>query len=192
MEILLIIKSSKGDELKMELIKEIPDNIGEDDIAYELRKATRTVLLNDSNKVALLYVAKDNYHKLPGGGIEKGESIFSALKREVKEEVGANIDILDDIGVIIEYRNGFGKYPTGQIQISYCYYSKVIDELKETSFTEKELSKGFKLKWVPLEKVLNIVKNDNPENCVGKFIHNRDLSFIKRAKEKFELNTDKY
>ena len=91
----------------MELIKEIPENIEKNDITYEVRKATRTVLLNDSNEIALLYVAKDNYHKLPGGGIEEGESIFTALKREVKEEVGANIDILDDIGVIIEYRDGF-------------------------------------------------------------------------------------
>ncbi|MGM0411416.1 MAG: NUDIX domain-containing protein [Bacillota bacterium] len=170
----------------MELIKEIPENIEKNDITYEVRKAARTVLLNNSNKIALLYVAKDNYHKLPGGGIEQGESIFSALKREVKEEVGANINILDDIGMIIEYRDGFGKYPTGQVQISYCYYSKVIGEFKGTSFTEKELSKDFKLKWVPLEEGLNIVKTDNPENCLGKFIHNRDLAFIKRAKEKFK------
>ena len=56
----------------MELIKEIPENRERNDVTYEVRKAAWTVLLNDSNEIVLLYVAKENYHKLPGEGIEKG------------------------------------------------------------------------------------------------------------------------
>lgn len=41
------------------------------------------------------------------GGIELGESTDKALRREVKEEVGADIEVLGEIGAILEYRNEF-------------------------------------------------------------------------------------
>lgn len=167
----------------MELLKEIPEKNQNKDMTYELRKAARAVLLNDAKEMALLYVSKGNYHKLPGGGIEEGEDIYSALKREVKEEVGAEIEVLDEIGLIIEYRDGFGKYPTGQIQLSYCFYAKVVGKVGETSFSENELANGFELKWVPFNQGLELLKNDSSEDPLGQFIHKRDLAFIEKAKE---------
>ena len=167
----------------MELLKEIPENLDYRDCNFEVRKAVRTVLLNDKGEMALLYVAADNYHKLPGGGIEEGESKMAALQREVEEEVGAKSKVIDNVGIIIEYRVPFDQYPTGLVQISYCYCSKVVGELKEPSFTKTELAKKFNLKWVPFLKGLKTVKNDKPKNKLGKFIQKRDLTFIKEAEK---------
>lgn len=166
----------------MELIKEITEkdigyNYEDTDISYRLRKASRAIVLNDSGKIALLYVSKNNYHKLPGGGIEAGEDIKIALNREVMEEVGVYVDVLGEIGTIIEYRN---KHEL--LQISYCYYSRVKGESKETSFTDEEINDGFQLKWVTLDEATSIIENDIPDNYVGKFIQSRDLLFLKRAK----------
>lgn len=116
----------------MEFIKEIYDkdiglNSENTDVAYKLRKAARALVINDSGKTALLYVSKNNYHKIPGGGIEDGEDTEIALHREVMEEVGVNIKVLGEIGIIIEYRNEFQ-----QLQISYCYYAKAKGNIKET------------------------------------------------------------
>jgi len=165
----------------MELIKEIYEkdigyNVDSIDISYKIRKASRSIVSNDSQKVALLFVSKNNYHKLPGGGIEAGEDIKIALNREVMEEVGANIDILGEIGTIIEYKD---KHKL--LQISYCYYSQVKGEIKEPSFTDEETNNGFQLKWVTLEEAIHILENDAPDNYLGKFIQNRDLLFLRRA-----------
>jgi 8-oxo-dGTP diphosphatase len=167
----------------MELINEIYEkdigHISENtDVAYKLRKAARAIVINDSGKTALLYVSKNNYHKIPGGGIEEGEGIEIALHREVMEEVGVNIDVLGEIGIIIEYRNEFQ-----QLQISYCYYAKVKGDIKETTFTDEEISDGFKLKWVDFDEAISILENDIPDNYVGKFIQSRDLMFLRRTYE---------
>jgi len=165
----------------MELLKEIYEkelgyNYENIDIAYKLRKASRSIVLNDSHKIALLYVSKNNYHKLPGGGIEAGEDIKTALNREVMEEAGVNINVLGEIGTIIEYRN---KHEL--LQISYCFYSEVKGNIKEPSFTDEETNNGFQLKWVSMDEAISILENDMPDNYVGKFIQSRDLLFLKRA-----------
>ncbi|MBZ9689308.1 NUDIX domain-containing protein [Clostridium estertheticum] len=146
------------------------------DISYKLRKASRSIVLNDSQKIALLFVSKNNYHKLPGGGIEAGEDIKIALNREVMEEVGVNIDVLGEIGTIIEYRNRHEL-----LQISYCYYSEVKGAIKEPSYTDEEINNGFQLKWVTLDEAISILENDKPDNYLGKFIQSRDLMFLKSA-----------
>ena len=166
----------------MDLISEIYEkdigyNYENIDIAYKLRKASRSIVFNDSQKIALLYVSKNNYHKLPGGGIEAGEDIETALNREVMEEAGVKINILGEIGTIIEYKN---KHKL--LQISYCYYSEVKGDISEPSFTDAETNSGFQLRWVALDEAITILENDKPDNYLGKFIQVRDLLFLKRAK----------
>ena len=167
----------------MELLNEIynKDVTGEQtvtSVGYNLRKASRSILFNNDNQIALLYVSKHKYHKLPGGGVENTENIKETLKREVMEEVGVNILIGDEIGAIIEYRDEFR-----QLQISYCFFSKVVGEVTTPNFTESELVNGFELKWVTLDEAITLLSNDNPDDYVGKFIKKRDLIFLNRAKE---------
>lgn len=165
----------------LELLKEIYEsdigyNCENTEVAYKIRKAARAIVITNSGKTALLYVSKNNYHKLPGGGVEAGENIEIALNREVMEEVGVNINVLGEIGTIIEYRDKFQ-----QLQVSYCYYAMVKGDNKEVSFTEEEINNGFQLEWVELDEAISILESDTPDNYVGKFIQSRDLLFLKRA-----------
>ena len=73
---------------------------------YKLRNAARAVIFDTDKKVALLHATKKSYHKLPGGGIEDGEDMQAALKRELLEEIGCEANNLRDLGIIEEYRNG--------------------------------------------------------------------------------------
>lgn len=40
-----------------------------------------------------------------GGGVEAGEDLVSSVKRELKEELGAEVDVLCKIGVVSDYYN---------------------------------------------------------------------------------------
>ncbi|NOQ56326.1 MAG: NUDIX domain-containing protein, partial [Nanohaloarchaea archaeon] len=135
--------------------------------------ASRAIVINDENKIALLFVSEHNYHKLPGGGLEPGEDTSSALRREVMEETGCNIKIKRDIGIIIEYRGN-----NDMLQISYCYLAEVYGDMKAPSFTDKERSDGFRIRWVTIDEALKLLKNDRPKTQSGKFIQKRDLAFI--------------
>ena len=164
----------------MELIKEIYDDASEQytDHAYRIRKASRAVVINDRDEIALLFVTKGNYHKLPGGGIKSNETIYDALKREVEEEVGTLIEDIKELGITIEYRNN-----DGLLQLSYGYLAKATGELKDPMYTINEINDGFVLRWVPIQIAIEILKQDMPANYAGKFIQQRDLEFLLKADE---------
>lgn len=166
------------------LIREISDTNFDtnyqmsDPDTYKIRLASRGVLVNNG-KIALLNVIKFNYHKLPGGGIENNESITETFKREALEETGCECEVLDQSGIIIEWRDQFKLF-----QISYVLLAKVKGKIGQVRFDQGEIDEGFKLEWIPIEKIDRIFKNDNPTNYEGKFIKIRDISIIKFYRNK--------
>ena len=164
----------------MELIKEIYDDAETQymDCTYRIRKASRAVVMNDRDEIALLFVTKGNYHKLPGERIKSGETIYDALKREVEEEVGAFIEDIKELGITVEYRSN-----DNLLQMSYGYIAKATGELKDPMFTDNEINEGFVLRWVPIQIAIEILKQDMPANDTGKFIQQRDLEFLLKATE---------
>lgn len=169
----------------MELIKEILNgDIGletkKKDKVYNLRKSARIILVNENKEITILKVARDGYHKLPGGRIEKNESKIEAAHREVKEETGYDMKMLDEVGLIIEYADD-----TNLMQISYCYFAKALDKGVQT-LTENEIEEGIGLIWVDFKEAINIIKTDKPQTYAGQFIRLRELSFLEKAYEIFK------
>jgi len=177
----------------MELLKEFSESdmgVSRSDkrgVCYRLRKAARALVFNQEGQIALfrkkqtclLFVSKHNYHKLPGGGVEKGEDLLAALQREVLEETGCSVEVRSqNVGIIIEYRDEYE-----ELQISYCFVADVVGQPRAASFTEKEISDGFQLQWVNVDQAIDTLKSDQPDDYLGKFIKQRDLEFLLKAKE---------
>ena len=145
---------------------------------YKEREASRAIVFDMDGNVALLHATKKHFHKLPGGGIEKGEDINVALKRELLEEIGCSADILRELGSIEEYRNKFGLH-----QISYCFIADLAGEKGIPNLEEDEIADGFEPVWMNLEDAIKTLESENTvEDYEGKFIQSRDLTFLKEAR----------
>lgn len=168
----------------MKLLKTIkeedifPDShLADVSVVYEDRFAARAIVFDAENNIALLYVSKRGYCKLPGGGIEKGESIVGALKRECLEEIGCNIVVEKELGEIVEYRQ-----QQKMKQTSYCYTARLDGPKGQEHLEQGEIDDGFKPIWVTLDKAIDLTKQSRPDVYNGKFITVRDLTFLEAAK----------
>jgi 8-oxo-dGTP diphosphatase len=141
--------------------------------SYELRKSARAIVLNDKGEMATQYLHTYAFHKLPGGGVEIGESVEQALEREVLEEVGCNCTITQKLGVVIEYRNTYKL-----LQISYGFVAKVAGEIGLPKLEEGEIKEKQETLWMSPEVVLEKMKTDIPGKFDGHFILAREQAFL--------------
>jgi 8-oxo-dGTP diphosphatase len=147
---------------------------------FRERAAARAVLEDAAGHIYLLNVSKHGYHKLPGGGIDEGESTEQALQRELLEEVGCSAQIIAELGSVVEFRY---YDDDGLRQTSYCYLAKQIGEQQASALEEGELDEGmFEVKVKDIDAAIELLSNDTPDNVEGKFIQKRDLYILQAAK----------
>ena len=154
-----------------------PENVSEKEVSdYKTRGASRAVVFDSDKNVALLHATKYNYYKLPGGGIEEGESPEVALKRECLEEIGCTVEIKKDLGTILEYRK---KYSLKQT--SYCYIANVVGEKGTPQLMEDEIEEGFQTVWMPIGEAFRRVSDSKKEVYEAQYMIARDVVIIETA-----------
>jgi len=111
------------------------------------------ILINDKKEVLISDERTENvsFTKFPGGGLEYGEGLIEALKREYIEETGMNIEVIKHIYTTDFYEKS--SFNESQI-ISIYYLIKSLTPVypkintKSFDFTEKSIegkSQSFRL-----------------------------------------------
>lgn len=153
------------------------------------RFCVRVILPNDKNEICVIKSEKYGYMQLPGGGIDKGESITEALCRETEEETGFLIKNIKPIGYTLEKREGIRNNHDWDQNISFVF-TALPDKEVGTNYMKDEIAEGFKPIWIMLEDF--IVEQENNESKIesysGSFSNRRDLMIAKYYKRYSSLS----
>ena len=148
----------------------------------EVKNSARTVVYDENNLFALIDVRNGEYFKIPGGGIEEGETKIQAAIREAKEESGCDIEIIKKIG-----ENKIINRPQDIIYHSVCFLAKKNKQTGEPTFDDWEKINNMKVIWVSIKQAISLFKKAKPVDSISKKINQRDLTFILKAKEILSL-----
>ena len=159
------------------------DNIYPFNGIKEERKIVRCVLLDNDEKVVLELMERNDifsyskYLETPGGGLNKEESFYDGLKREIKEELGYEIEIISELDVVEDYYNLLYRK-----NINHYFLAKIVAKCdKHLEELEKEIIRGEI--HLSFDDAINKIK----ENIggVGKLVLQRELPILELAKQKY-------
>lgn len=109
----------------------------------------------EDNKILVIQVEDDNgiHYDLPGGKVEKGESLETALMRECKEEVEANITI-GRLLVVWQYLPELQQFKYGPYhKIGMVFSADLIDGMPMLPRNHEK--KQLAVKWIPISDLKN-------------------------------------
>ena len=168
----------------MEKIRlELTDNEWPFEYVSHDRNIVRAIVVDDNNNFYFVRADRDDDFgkcaviETSGGGVEDGEELEAAIKRELLEELGAEVEIITKIGTVSDYYNLIHRH-----NINNYYLCRVIS-LGETNLTEDEANR-FHLSTLilPYDEALH-----EYERCMtsplGRLIGNREVPILKKAKE---------
>ncbi|MGD9928488.1 MAG: NUDIX domain-containing protein [Mangrovibacterium sp.] len=122
-----------------------------------------------------LLVVKDRFfagYKLPGGHIDKNESLKDALKREVFEETGIQVEFESIMNV--------GHFRNGQFGESNLYLVCTA-KARSTEITINDSSEIVEARWIAPEDFLQSDEvNAYNKGVVEAALHNKELKLIER------------
>jgi ADP-ribose pyrophosphatase len=145
------------------------------------RYAARGILINNENQIAMMYMSALDLYKLPGGGIEEGESAGTAFLREIREETGYEAEMLKELGFVEEHKNR-----NGFLQYSYCYLAKACPGMGTASLTEAERQLGMSIQWMTIEQAMAVMEkavSNSKDNYSSYFMLIREQSILQEAAE---------
>ncbi len=147
------------------------------------RRIARAIVYDDDGYFYFVRAERDDDFgratliETSGGGVEIGEDLYSAIKRELQEELGAEAEVICRIGVVSDYYNLIHRH-----NLNNYFLCRVI------SFGDKNLTRDeiedFHLSTLKLtyeEAVAEYEKRR--ETKLGRLIANREIPVLKKARE---------
>lgn len=137
------------------------------------RLTARAVLKNNNDQYAVMYAEEFDLYSLPGGGVENGEDILHALRREIREETGCSCDTVEPLGYVEENR---GRQDYTQIS----YYFIVTTHCRELrpNLTGDERRHGTTVGWHSLEDAYDRIAAPCHTTVQRKYLQARDVAAL--------------
>lgn len=112
-----------------------------------------------------------------GGGIEAGESPEEAIHREMKEEMGVEVEILEKIGVVSDYYNLIHRH-----NINHYFLCRILS-FGKTNMTRDEIEK-FRLSTLKMSYEEAAAEYERCKDTpIGILVYNREMPVLERARE---------
>ena len=132
------------------------------------RPSVRGILTKDG-KIAMMHSCKYDYYKLPGGGVEPGESLEETLVREVQEESGLVVkkDSIKEFGYVKRMEKG--KIDDIFIQENFYFLCEAEEESGERNLDDYEAFEEFTLEYVTPSYAISInEQSDHGEKAASR------------------------
>ena len=133
-----------GDETEMPLLftVDLKDYNPEGKRYY--RPSARAIIRR-GEEVALIYSRKNDYYKIPGGGIDPGEDRHTALIRETREEAGLSVipESIRPFGRVTRIQKGTEAEDEVFVQENFYFTCEVEEGSVPPALTEKEQAQDF-------------------------------------------------
>ncbi len=160
----------------MKIICELNDKIilGQEGRSDKVPRLTaRAIVKNLDGLYAVMYADKFKLHSLPGGGVENGEDVLTALRREVNEETGCVCDEVRELGIVTENRASLD-----YTQINYYYVVTTTHAPGENHLTEAEQANRTVVKWCPFDEMVRLIQGQEFDRVQGKYLKARDVAAL--------------
>lgn len=131
-----------------------PDTVQQENTSYEFRLAVKVVLFDKNTALALVGT---QHYLLPGGGVNTGETLEDAVKREILEEVGCDIIVSNKIAITEEWRAKIKRH-----QETHFFLATVVGE-KGLPQTTQEDEQGVKISWHTLPEAISLLEKQEQE-----------------------------
>lgn len=147
------------------------------------REIVRAIVYDAEGSFYFVHVSREDafgdaqFIETSGGGVESGEEHSAAILRELREELGAEAEIICPIGVVDDYYNLIHRH-----NINHYYLCRLLS-LGEKHLTEDE-AQLYHLSTLKLsyEQAVGEYRRCAAEK-LGRLIANRELPVLHRAKE---------
>lgn len=129
------------------------------------RPSVRGIIIKNG-RIAMMHSCRYDYYKLPGGGIEPGESLEETLVREVQEESGLIVkkDSIQEFGYVKRIEKG--KRDDIFLQENFYFVCEAEEELGQRNLDDYEAFEEFTLEYVtPTHAITVNEKADHGEKA---------------------------
>jgi 8-oxo-dGTP diphosphatase len=125
-------------------------------MSYPIRVGARAIIIEqDSILLVECEDATGLHYNLPGGGVEAGESIVGALRREVREEASAEIEV-GSLLFVIEYEPNRNAGWAGSTPVLSLIFDCQLSKNAQPALPEKPDAYQTGVKWIKLTELESV------------------------------------